>query len=364
MLRKILIIIIGITLPLISANAEKLTLQKNAPKSYVVKKGDTLWDISAIFLNQPWLWPKLWRLNPKINNPHLIYPGDVLRLVYDKKGQPMLVKGKPELKWSPRVRKQLKDQSPVSIISLSEISPYIRYANLFTQQQVDNFPYVLGSNEGHKASLDHFKLYIKGDLVVDKTYALYKKGEKIVDPTTHSLIGYYSKLVGTGKAIRTGDIANKVPATLFVDNVKQEILSGSLVVPINKGQLFPAYYTMQAADKDFQGEIIKSATGNREFAKFDVVMINKGKQDNVKLGDVMLIRRESPSVLDSSDGPMYASDSSSWDRLAASNKSDYKMPQEPIGNLMIFKLYDQVSMGLIMSSRKPVRLLDAVTAPF
>ena len=79
-------------------NADELTLNKNAPKSYIVKKGDTLWDISEIFLNQPWLWPKLWRLNPDINNPHLIYPGDELRLVFDEKGQPMLVRGKPELK--------------------------------------------------------------------------------------------------------------------------------------------------------------------------------------------------------------------------------------------------------------------------
>lgn len=351
-------------LPLGSVFADQLTLQNNAPKSYVVKKGDTLWDISAIFLKQPWLWPKLWRLNPEINNPHLIYPGDQLRLVFDEQGQPMLVKGKPELKWSPKVRKQLKDQNPISIISLSEIAPYIRYENLFTQQQIDNLPHVLGNNEAQKSSLDSFKLYVSSDLVVGKAYGIYYKGDKIIDPKSQELIGYYAKFVGTGKAIAKGDIANKVPATLYVDSVKQEVRSGALVMPVNEGQLLPAYYTMQPADPSITGEIIKSASGNREFAKFDVVMINRGQQDSVRLGDIMTISRQGPSIIETSEGPVYSKDASRWNRLANSDNSDYKMPKESIGNIMIFKKYEKVSMGIILKTQKPIRLQDTVSAPF
>jgi LysM domain-containing protein len=364
MFRKILLPIICLLLPVFATVADELTLQKNAPTSYVVKKGDTLWDISAIFLKQPWLWPKLWRLNPEINNPHLIYPGDELRLVYDEKGQPMLVKGKPELKWSPKARIQLKEQSPVSIISLSEIAAYIRYENLFTQQQVDNLPYVLGSNEGHKSSVESFKVYVKGNLVVGNAYGLYDKGEKIIDPQTQELLGYYAKFLGTGKAVTAGNIENKIPATLYVDSVKQEIHSGVLVMPINDGQLLPAYYTMQAADKNIDGKIISAATGNREFAKLDVVMINRGQQDSVNLGDIMSINRQSPNVIETADGPIYSKDASSWNRLAKSADSDYEMPTETIGKVMIFKLYDKVSMGLILTTQKPVRLQDTVAAPF
>jgi len=364
MLKKILLSIICVILPLGSVFADQLTLQNNAPKTYVVKKGDTLWDISAVFLKQPWLWPKLWRINPEINNPHLIYPGDELRLVFDEQGQPMLVKGKPELKWSPKVRKQLKDQNPISIISLNEIAPYIRYENLFSQQQVDNLPYVLGSNEGRKSSLDSFKLYISSNLEVGKAYGIYYKGEKIIDPKSQELIGYYAKFVGTGKAIRAGDIDNKTPGTLYVDSVKQEVRSGALVMPINDGQLLPAYYTMQSADPNLKGEIIKAASNNREFAKFDVVMINRGQQDSVRLGDVMTISRQSPGVVETDDGPVYTKDTSRWNRLASSEDSDYKMPKEAIGNVMIFKTYDKVSMGLILTTQKPVRLQDTVSAPF
>ncbi|PCI60517.1 MAG: peptidoglycan-binding protein [Gammaproteobacteria bacterium] len=362
MFRKILITIICILVPVISAVADQLTLKNNAPTSYVVKKGDTLWDISAVFLKQPWLWPKLWRLNPTINNPHLIYPGDKLRLVYDEQGEPMLVKGKPELKWSPKARKHLKNLNPVSIISLNDIAPFLRYEQVFSQQQVDELPYVLGSNEGHKSSLDSFKLYVNGDLIVGKSYGIYDKGEQIIDPQTQELIGYYAKFVGTGKAIRTGDSANKEPATLYLDSVTREVHSGALVAPVNDNQLLPAYYTMQAADAAIEGKIIESASQNREFAKFDVVMINKGR-DILKLGDVMAINRQSPSIVETSQGPKYVNDTSRWDRIANSGSSDYKMPKEIIGNMMIFKLYDKVSMGLILSTQKPVRLQDTVISP-
>lgn len=364
MFKKVLISILCILLPVYAAIADELTIQKNAPTSYVVKKGDTLWDISAVFLKQPWLWPKLWRLNPEINNPHLIYPGDELHLVYDKKGQPMLVKGKPNLKWSPKARKQLKEQNPVSIISLSEIAPYIRYESLLTQQQVDTLPYVLGSNKGQKSSIDDFKIYIKGNLKLGQSYGFYNKGKKIVDPETQELIGYYAKFISAGKVIRTGDIENNTPATIYLNSVKREVHSGDLVLPINEGQLLPAYYTMQAADKKIKGLIIKAATDNREFAKLDVVMINKGQEDNVKLGDIMSINRQSPQVIETVHGPMYSKDASSWDRLTQSNDSDYQMPVETLGKLMIFKTYQKVSMGLILTTKQPVRLQDNVTAPF
>jgi hypothetical protein len=364
MFKKVLISIFCILLPIYAAIAEELTLQKNAPTSYVVKKGDTLWDISAIFLKQPWLWPKLWRLNPEINNPHLIYPGDELRLVYDEQGQPMLVKGKPKLKWSPHVRKQLKNQNPVSIISLSDIAPYIRYESLLTQAQVDTLPYVLGSNEGHKSSIDDFNIYIKGDLNLGQTYAFYNKGKKIIDPQSQKMIGYYAKFIGTGKAIRAGDIENNIPATIYLDSVKREVRSGDFVLPVNEGQLLPAYYTMQAAAKDFNGTIIKAATQNREFAKLDVVMINKGENDHVKLGDIMSINRQSPQIIETTHGAMYLKDASSWDRLTKSSDYDYKMPTEALGKLMIFKTYPEVSMGLILTTKKPIRLQDNVSAPF
>ncbi|WP_448249587.1 LysM peptidoglycan-binding domain-containing protein [Thalassotalea agariperforans] len=362
MFKKLLIIILSALLPMLSV-ADVLTIKKDAPTSYVVKKGDTLWDISGIFLSQPWLWPKLWRLNPEINNPHLIYPGDELRLVFDEKGEPMLVRGKPELKWSPKVRTTLKDQNPVATIPLSVISPFLKYDFILTEAQIDNAPYVLGSDEGQKSSIEGFKLYINDDLVVNKAYGIYHQGEEIIDPETGESLGFHAILVGSGKVIREGNMADKVPSTLYVDNAKQEIRSGAIVLPVNEGQLYPSYFTMQAVNSDVEGQIISSASDVREFGKLEVVLINKGNKHSVNPGDILTIKRTSPGVLETNDGPVYTADASRWSRLASADNSDYKMPAENLGTSMVFKVYDEVSLALILKSSKPIRLNDIVSAP-
>lgn len=363
MRNKVLIMIISLLLPM-GLLADELTLNNNAPKTYIVKKGDTLWDISGIFLKQPWLWPKLWRINPDISNPHLIYPGDKLRLVYDKYGNVMLVKdeGKPKLKWSPQVRTTFKDLSPVNTIPLNTVAPYIKYDTLFSEKEYEELPHVLGSDEGYKSSTDGFKLYVNDDLDVGSSYAIYEKGDEVFDPETEDSLGFYARLLGTAKAIRSGDIANKTPSTLFVDGAKREIRSGAFVAPINEDQMLPSFFTMQAAKASFKGSIVKVSSGNREFGKLEVVMVNRGKDHEVRLGDVLSLERKSPEVIETGSGPEYKKDSSRWDVLA-SNVSEYNMPTESVGNMMVFKVYDKVSMALILKTSKPLRLSDTVTAP-
>ena len=362
MLKKIILTIFFVILP-VSLLADELQLTQNAPESYVVKKGDTLWDISGVFLKEPWLWPKLWRLNPEIENPHLIYPGDELRLVYDEQGQPMLVKGKPSLKWSPKVRTSLKDLNPVESISLNTLSPFIKYNTILSAQEVDTAPYVLGNEEGYNSSVDGFKVYVNGNLEPAHAYAVYKKEEPIIDPETQQPIGYHAILVGTGKAIRAGDQDSKKPSTLYVDGVLREVRSGYIVKPVNNGQLLPSFFNMQSGDKSIHAKIIKTSSGIREFGKFEVVFINKGSQDLVRQGDVFSINRKSPGIVEMADGPVYTKDASRWSRLAAQSDSDYDMPTEAVGKMMVFKVFDQMSMALILSSNKPLRLADTVTAP-
>lgn len=374
MLKKILLMLVFSTLPLISI-ADEILLNESAPTTYVVVKGDTLWDISAVFLEQPWLWPKLWRLNPEISNPHLIYPGDVLRLVYDENGEPMLVvnqpettddgkpvvvvKEKPNLKWSPKVRTTVKGEA-IEILPLHIIAPYIRYQNLFTQEQLDTMPYVIGSDEGHRSSIDNFNVYVNDNLVLAKTYGIYHKGKEIVDPETQESLGFEGVLVGTAQATALGDMENKKPGTLYVTSANREIRSSSYIIPINEGQLLPSKFTMKAADESLRGSIIQSATDGREFGKLEVIMINRGREHDVQLGDVMSIQRKSPKVIETKNGPTYAIEAARWDKIG---EDDYDMPEEKIGHIMVFKLYDKTSMAIILSTEKPARLADTVTAP-
>jgi len=366
MLKKIMLTLSLCICSLISL-ADQLKINDDAPKNYVVKKGDTLWDISSVFLDQPWLWPKLWRLNPEINNPHLIYPGDIISLVFDEKGGPILVlepvKGKPSYKWSPKIRQKNKEDSAIRLLPLEVIAPFLKYDHLFSAEQLEQLPHIIGSDEGYKSSINGFKVYVNKDLDISKTYAIYNQGEEIIDPDTEESLGFYVDLVATGQAINSGNINENEPATLKVSTAKREIRSGDYVVPVHEGQMFPSVLTMKAADESFRGSIVKAASDGREFGKLEVVMINRGFDHQVTVGDVMSIKRLSPGVVETSTGPKYTTEAPRWNRMLASEGSDYKMPEESLGELIVFKVYQQASMALILRTEKPARLQDVVTAP-
>ena len=345
--------------------ADVLKLKDGAPKSYVVKKGDTLWDISGKFLNKPWLWPKLWRLNPEIENPHLIYPGDKLKIVYDKDGQPMLVKGKPQLKWSPKMRTTQKGKQPVNLLPMSELTPFLTYEQALTQSELDALPYVLGGEENHKNMVDGLKVYVKGNLTVGRSYAIYQQGEALIDPVTEELLAYETELLGTAKAIRSGDIENKIPATVFVKSTNREIKAGAKVVAIDENDMMPAYYRMQAAKEGIEGQILKSTHDVREFSKYDIVILNKGAKDSVVVGDVLSVGRKSPAVVETGNGPKYQEDASTLSRLTNGSgyTGSYDMPIEIIGQLMVFKTNPKVSMAIILTSEKSLKKNDMVFTP-
>lgn len=369
MLKKLVFTLSLMTCPLLSTmgqvNAEQLKLIDDAPKTYTVIKGDTLWDISAVFLEQPWLWPKLWRVNPEVSNPHLIYPGDILRLSYDENGEPVIVieKSKPSYKWSPEIRKASND-SAVGTLPLEVIAPYLTYESLLTAEELKDLPVVIGSDEGYRSSVSGFKVYVDQNLALANTYAIYSKGEELFNPETDESLGFYMSLTGTAQVLNTGDMDNKVPATMKVNSVKKEIHSGDYVLPVNENQNLSSLFDMKAVDASLRGRIVKATSDNREFGKFEIIMINKGAEDDVSAGNVFGIKRKSPSVLKGKNGPTYKADASRWDRMVgAGEDGHYNMPEEPLGEIMVFKVYQKASMAIILNTQKPARLQDIVTAP-
>lgn len=362
---KIIILILSLSTCSLISLADQLKINDDAPKIHVVVKGDTLWDISAIFLEQPWLWPKLWRLNPEINNPHLIYPGDIIMLVFDEKGEPMLVLQpvKASYKWSPKIRQTSKGNKAIRLLPLEVIAPFIKYEHLFSAEQLEKLPYVIGSDEGYNSSINGFKVYINKELELAKTYAIYHKREEVIDLETTDSLGFYVDLVATGQVLRTGNKNEKEPATLKVSTAKREIRAGDFIVPVHEGQMYPSVLTMKAADKSLRGTIIKASSNGREFGKLEVVIVNRGTEHQVTVGDVMAIKRSSPSIVDTSRGPKYVMETLGWNRLLTSNGANYKMPEERLGELIVFKVYQKASMALILRTEKPARLQDVVTAP-
>ncbi|MBS3796976.1 MULTISPECIES: LysM peptidoglycan-binding domain-containing protein [unclassified Pseudoalteromonas] len=353
--------------------ADVLAVKDDAPEQYVVKKGDTLWDISAIYLDKPWLWPELWQMNPQIDNPHLIYPGDTLYLVYDAQGRPRLVVKRPDnyQKLSPHGRKTMK-RDALPTLSLELLRPFLTYDQALSEEKINAQPYVLGANENVKRSTQGHILYVKGDLERNRSYAIYHKNRPYIDPQTEELLGYEVKLVATAKAFRSGDVNAGVPASIFVDGVKREINAGDFLMPVSQGQSLPATFQMRRPETEIDGEIIASSNQLREFSKMDIVVLNRGMVDEVKAGHMFDIRRQSPTVIDGRDGPQYKEDSSTYDKFMsnmeegmgmeedADNKT-WHMPKEKVGELMVLKVQERVSYAIITKTLRPIRVGDVVS---
>jgi len=360
-----------------TVSADVLAIKPDAPKSYTVKQGDTLWDISGLYLQQPWLWPQLWKLNPQVENPHLIYPGDVLSLSYDKDGRPVLslngsaIKVSPSdeatepgqgiRKLSPEVRKSLKNVKAVTTIPLMMIRPFLTYEQSLSTEQIDSLPYVLGADDHVKNASQGHILYIRGQLQQDAAYGIYRKGKAYTDPQTEEILGYETILVGTARAFRAGGAEVTAPASVTVLDVKQEIRQGDRLLPAADGQSLPAFFMMRKPEKSISGTIIDTTSDLREFSSWDIVVLNKGLQDGVKAGYMFSINRQSPTVVDSSRGPVYMSDATKYQKIMGGiDGQRIDMPKEQIGELMVFKVAERTSFAIVTGTTKPIRVGDSI----
>lgn len=350
------------------AVADVLKIKKGAPKQYVVKKGDTLWDISGIYLDEPWLWPELWQMNPQIDNPHLIYPGDALALIYDADGNPRLVINKGYRKLSPQGRITPKGRDAITTLPLEMIKPYISYEQAMNSDDIKGKPYILGANENTKTQTLGHILYVKGDLQVHKAYAIYHKGDPYTD-LTGEVLATRASYVGIARAFRAGDEKNGVPSSLLVESVKREIQQGDFLMPAMEGQMLPAYFDIHRPLEPVTGNIIASPREVREFSTMDVVVLNLGSEQNIEAGHVLDLERQSPTVIDGPRGPRYPEDSSKYEKLLSDvsqlfgDESDeqnttWTMPKEKVGELIVFKVYDKVSYALITKNQHPIRIGD------
>jgi LysM repeat protein len=362
-----------------TASADILAIKPDAPKSYTVKQGDTLWDISGLYLQQPWLWPQLWKLNPQVENPHLIYPGDVLSLSYDKDGRPVLtvngsaIKVSPSAapadtgaspgirKLSPQVRKSLKNTKAVTTLPLMMIRPFLTYEQSLSAEQIEQLPYVLGADDHVKNASQGHILYVRGQLQQDAAYGIYRKGKAYTDPQTDEVLGYETILVGTARAFRSGGAEVTAPASVAVLDVKQEIRQGDRLIPAADGQSLPAFFVMRKPEQAVSGTIIDTTSDLREFSSWDIVVLNKGLQDGVKAGYMFGISRQSPTVVDSSRGPVYVSDASKYQKIMGIIDGDrIEMPKEQIGELMVFKVAERTSFAIVTGTKKPIRVGDSI----
>lgn len=374
----------GLMLPSLFATAEALKIRADHPDRYVVVKGDTLWDISAKFLESPWNWPKIWNVNPEVetskdgkrvlDNPHLIYPGDVLvfrngRLVretdvvvlpveetsttytssdpgitvrrHEQGERKALTRGFSgrTVRLRPRVRTSSIDEA-IPTIPPEAISPFL------------NTPLVIGKNELRSAGYitiglddrmiigtgsEFYARGLKDKEAVD--YKIFRKGGALRDPETGRVLAYEAIYLGEAKVLRYGD-----PAKLAITSIKKEVLPTDRLLVATPKQSLP-YYQPRPPKKDVKGWILASDDAVSEIGPNVVVAISLGREDGVEEGNVLRIMRHAGKHRDPVKG------------------RKYQLPDEQSGLLLVFRSHEEVSYGLVMETTRSIHLFDAVVTP-
>ena len=317
--------------------AQPLTIKQGAPEAYVVVKGDTLWDISAMYLDSPWLWPRLWQVNPEIENPHLIYPGDKLSLVWIN-GEPVLSL-KPVIKLSPKIR--ISEKKAVPTVNEGLVLPYLQSDRLVEQQDIQSAQRVLGTSDGKRFLSGEDRLFISGNQQHQKwgiyrAVETYQRQQPQVSMTSLRLVATAS--------LKEVDAEF---SSLQIETQLQEVLLNDLVLPelgVDQVNLSTTFYPAPSAAGQF-ANILGSLDGSQYSAKNQVVVINKGSQDNLRQGSMFTLS-ESGAVVFGKQGEY------SYKESAASDK--VQLPNTSLGSLMVIRPYEYFSLALITQSSKPV----------
>lgn len=332
-------------------------LAANAPDSYTVKSGDTLWGISSIFLKSPWRWPELWGMNlDQIRNPHLIYPGQILFL--DKTGgRARLRVGQavgPDgtVKLSPRVRSSGLGDGSIPSIPFHLIEPFLNEAVIFQANELESAPRIVGTQEG-RVMLGRGELaYVRGDIAQQREFRIFREPKPLRDPTTKELLGYEAAYVGAAEYVRPGETRNGadgkpeiVPATFSVTSIKQEAGVGDRLAPMPPREF--SNYAPHAPQGPMAGQIVSIYGEYLTAGQNQIVALNKGTTDGMERGHVLALWSDGARVIDKTDP----------------SRPTIKLPDERHGMLFVFRVFDRMSYALILSVQSPVKVGDRFTQP-
>jgi hypothetical protein len=326
-------------------------INANAPDSYVVKRGDTLWGISKVFLRDPWFWPEIWQVNPQIHNPHLIYPGDTLRLVYINGRPAILLQRGDTARVEPRVRSQPLEGA-ITTIPYETVAAFMSKPSVLAKEQIKGAPYVLATRDLHVVMADGDTLYARGfsgPVEVGTHYNVVRVGDALIDPDDNRVVGYDGIFTGAGHVTRLGD-----PATLIMTESAREteagdkLFAGGVDVPLDFIPSPPRTRT--------NGRIMAVSNGVTIIGQYEVVVINRGATDGLTPGNVLAVFQSGDVVADTENRGFLNSTS----RLGAKK---VRLPDERSGTFMVFKTFEHLSYGLIMEATNVIRVGDRVVNP-
>ncbi len=386
---KKLLLLVALLVFAVAASAQENALRDDHPQEYVVQKGDTLWDIATRFLNSPWEWPEIWHANPQIDNPHLIYPGDRISLVYVD-GQPRLTLDRgerPTVKLSPRVRREAHPEA-INTIPLSAIRPYLRDIQVLSEAEIDGLPYIVTHREQHLLAAEGAETYARGldaepgtKVIIGRPGHVYREVQsepprtevgtwKVGGGDTVSgrldrafekvafwedesrVLGYEVLTVAEGEVVATGD-----PSIIRITSNKRESKAGDVVI-VSEGTSYDARFMPKAGPGELDATVIALADAFYGAGQYQVVALDKGASDGVQVGHVFEAYRPGERIRDEIAHP-----SGDLETLFHRDEARVTLPDTYAADIMVFRTFDHVSYALVMEARQPVQIYDHIQAP-
>lgn len=331
-------------------------LAPNAPDSHTVKRGDTLWDISKLFLKSPWRWPELWGMNlDQIRNPHLIYPGQVLYL--DKSnGRARLRLARPvepvTEKLSPRVRVEPLENSAIASVPMHLIGPFLNEAMVFETNQLNVAPRVVATQENRVLASRGESAYVRGDMDAARDWQLFRLPRPLLDPATGEILGYEARYVGAAQLVQRGEVRDGpdgkpevVPSTITLTQLREEAAVGDRLAPLPPRD-YNAFMP-HSPEQPIAGQIVSIYGDGLNAGQNQVVALNRGARDGLERGHVLALWRNGSRTVDPT----------------SSDRATLVLPDERHGLLFVFRVFERVSYALILQVQDPVRQGDRFTQP-
>jgi LysM domain-containing protein len=324
------------------AGAAPATLAKDAPDSYEVQRGDTLWGISGRFLNEPWRWPEVWRLNQQqIRNPHLIYPGQIV--VLDRSG-PYLKMGKrlgepPTEKLSPKIYSEAVSQA-IPSIPQNVIQPFLTQPLVVDEERLAGSAAIVATQEGRVYTGAGDTIFAKNVNPSVKVWQVYRQGKKLVDPDTNEVLGYEAAYLGSARLEAPGE-----PATLRLTDAVVEIGTGDRMLSAEQPTIFA--YAPHGPQGPVEGKLISIYGGVNDGGKNSVVALSVGQANGVDEGTVLALYRHRGRIEYKEDG----------------SKETFLLPDQRYGLAFVFRVFNRVAYALVTDTDGPVAVGDRVRQP-
>jgi hypothetical protein len=340
----------------LTARAADVEVRDGVPDRYTVERGDTLWGIAGKFLKDPWRWPEIWRMNrDDIRNPHLIYPGDVI--VLDRaNGQWRLSLERPVTRLSPTVRSSPIDPEAIPSIPAGEIEPYLTRPLITGPGGLQGAAEVVAARDAKVNRGEGDVIYVVGmDPAGGDQWNIYRQGRTFYSPDGKEVLGIEQRYLGTAKVERFADVATVAldnaiqynAATVRIQNAKEEIINGDRLIPAPRGTLMS--YVPHPPTRPIQAAIIATDRDAIEAGRGWIVTIDRGSADGVDVGTVLAVYRVVPLIPD----PRIVERPFDQPNLYLPDRY-VKVPDERIGLIFVFRVFDRVSYAYVLNTTDPV----------